>query len=304
MDERTLARFLAKVDKHGPVPERRPDLGRCWTWKPLGSTHGYGQFTAHGKTRLAHRAAYELFVDPIPPGLTIDHLCFVRECVNPAHLEAVTLAENLRRARAWEHGAAFQREKTHCPAGHPYSGDNLRICKDGKRACRACAREQIARRRERERAENPPPPKPPQPPKEFCPSGHPLAEFAVIQGGKRICGECSREKVRRYRERKRAEEPPKPARLACAHGHPWTDASTYVNPNTGQRACRACHNERSLAAYYERKQARPPKPPRTACKHGHPWVPENLYVTPDGKEKCRECASERRQRYEAKRRSA
>ena len=100
MSDRTLERFFAKVRKDGPVPPRRPDLGPCWIWKPNSSVGGYGQFGLNGKPQLAHRAAYKLLVGPIPPKLTIDHLCCVRSCVNPQHLEAVTLAENLRRMRA------------------------------------------------------------------------------------------------------------------------------------------------------------------------------------------------------------
>jgi HNH endonuclease len=73
-----------------------PD-GDCWRWTGDVSVRGYGRI----KRRAAHRVSYELFVGPIPAGMTIDHLCFNTRCVNPAHLEPVTAEENLR--REWEH---------------------------------------------------------------------------------------------------------------------------------------------------------------------------------------------------------
>ncbi|GHB55478.1 hypothetical protein GCM10010331_49130 [Streptomyces xanthochromogenes] len=193
MDNATVMRFWSKVDVG--------DVDACWLWKPLGSTNGYGQFSSRGKTYLAHRLAYELSQSPIPPGMTIDHLCRVRNCVNPAHLDCVTKAENLRRAKSWENGAEFQRNKTHCVAGHPYSGDNLRICKSGKRACRTCERRYTAEWRARQRILNPP--KPPAP-KLQCRNGHLYAEHGRIGGDRGGCRQCAREATRRSRARAKA----------------------------------------------------------------------------------------------------
>lgn len=120
----------------------------CWLWIAALNRNGYG-LARFGRVRVAHRVTYELLVGPIPGGLDLDHLCRVRNCVNPSHLEPVTRRENLRRG---EHN---YRDATHCQQGHPYAGDNLRISPaDGglARICRECARANDARSRERKRA--------------------------------------------------------------------------------------------------------------------------------------------------------
>lgn len=262
MRERTLERFWAKVDKNGPFSARRPDLGKCWLWKPNSSVGGYGQFSLEGKPTLAHRASYVLFVKPIPPGLTIDHLCCVRSCIRPTHLEAVTRVENLRRMRAWDdfvnQGAEFQRGKKRCPSGHKYTPENTRITKEGKRACRTCERERMAEWREA----NPLPTVAPKEPRKTCVNGHDAAKFGVVRAEVWQCGECERERVRRFRARKRGELPPlerRPPHEKCANGHPWTEENIYRNPS-GEEFCRECHRESGRAAY----RARVGKPPSTA----------------------------------------
>ena len=104
-------RFWAKVDK----------TDSCWLWTAA-TTHGYGCFDAKPfGTALAHRIAYLLLVGPIPEGLHLDHLCRVTKCVNPAHLEPVTGAENSRRAHA---------ARTHCKSGrHPLTSGPCEPCR-------------------------------------------------------------------------------------------------------------------------------------------------------------------------------
>lgn len=115
-----------------------PERG-CWLWTGgRKSQMGYGEFCLyHGKVVSAHRWAYEHFRESIPAGFDLDHLCRNPICVHPWHLEVVTRQENLLRGRN------HLRDKTHCPHGHPYSGDNLIIRKsDAGRLCRACRKAQ------------------------------------------------------------------------------------------------------------------------------------------------------------------
>ena len=85
----------------------------------------------------AHRIVYELIKGKIPEGLFIDHLCRVRNCVNPDHLEPVTHEENIRRGIGGVN--AINRAKTHCLKGHPLSGENMQM-RNGARVCLTCSR--------------------------------------------------------------------------------------------------------------------------------------------------------------------
>jgi hypothetical protein len=111
---------------------RDPD-SECWFWTG-GTAFGYGNFWLNRKGRMAHRVSYELNVGPIPEGLQIDHLCRTPLCVNPAHLEPVTIRENLM--RGWG-VSARNAAKTHCPRGHEYAVHG-RVKIEGSRECRVC----------------------------------------------------------------------------------------------------------------------------------------------------------------------
>lgn len=121
----------------------KPDENGCWPWLGHIDRKGYGRA---GKRGPAYRAVYELLVGPIPPGMTLDHLCYVTRCVNPGHLEVVTQSENSRRQRS--------ASKTHCVNGHLYDEKNTYIRpagNSGNRDCRACTVERQRRYQERKR---------------------------------------------------------------------------------------------------------------------------------------------------------
>lgn len=138
-ERRVAERFWAKV---------KPSPGDCWTWTACVDRGGYGLFRFKGKSRKAHRVSFELHHGhPVPEGLELDHLCRVRSCVNPNHLDPVTHAENVTRGR----GGWNMAVKTHCPQGHPYEGENL--WNKGKcRVCRTCHRTAAKERMRRLRA--------------------------------------------------------------------------------------------------------------------------------------------------------
>lgn len=104
----------------------------CWLWMGSRTVSGYGRFgLGDGRYFRAHRVSYEMVVGEVPKGLTLDHLCRNKLCVNPYHLEPVTAVENVRRAMA---------ALTHCKNGHPFAGENLVIDNRGWRRCRICLR--------------------------------------------------------------------------------------------------------------------------------------------------------------------
>lgn len=132
-DEAFKARFWAKVNAKGS----------CWEWTASTKGNGYGQVKHRDRKSplFAHRAAYEILVGPIPDGMTLDHLCKNTLCVNPDHLEVVTMKVNALRSSS---PPAINAIKTHCVRGHEYSPDNL-VGGTRGRKCKVCHRERMRR---------------------------------------------------------------------------------------------------------------------------------------------------------------
>lgn len=161
MLENAPERFRSKV--------RINSINGCWEWTAAISPKGYGQFAVRWsdgtKTTTSHRWAMRFFnfnEKPLPKDLCVDHLCANRKCCNPMHLRLCTSRENTfaTNSRAT---AKLHADKTHCPKGHPYSGENLKqyLCSGTRRICKICQRitmekaykKNYPKRKEKRRAE-------------------------------------------------------------------------------------------------------------------------------------------------------
>jgi hypothetical protein len=178
-------------EREWPFWSRVDKTDGCWLWKGKALKVGYGQLRRNGREILAHRYAYEMAYGAIPEGLQIDHLCRNRLCVNPAHLEAVSQAENIRR------GAARRLRKTHCKRGHPRTPETI----VGNGDCLLCQRQRNRlawRRKHRGTEADPEPPA-------FCKRGHPRTP-ETVNPLNHCCRLCQKELNRaRYLRRKESE---------------------------------------------------------------------------------------------------
>lgn len=137
--EKEISRFHKYV-----MPE---PMSGCWLWMGSLDGRGYGSMrvgnTAVGRSIVrTHRFSYELYKGPIPDDMCLDHLCRVRSCCNPDHLEPVTIRENILRGEAL---SAQRAKQTHCKNGHEFTPANTRVSPKNERICRACARERERR---------------------------------------------------------------------------------------------------------------------------------------------------------------
>lgn len=129
-----MARFVSKIE----VTET------CWLWRGSIAKTKYGVFSLHGSMYLAHRLAYEIWIGPLCEGLVVDHLCRVRNCVCPEHLEQITHKENVYRAT----GAS----KETCPNGHPRNEFERRTTTKNQLYCLACLKTNSALNYEKKKA--------------------------------------------------------------------------------------------------------------------------------------------------------
>ena len=117
-------------ERYIPVPE-----SGCWIWLGNPNAYGYGVIRVSGKMINAHRFAYTTHRGPIPDGLTLDHLCRVRCCVNPDHLEAVDNKTNVLRGVG---SPAVNARKTHCLRGHEFTNTTHGTTGVPRRYCQTC----------------------------------------------------------------------------------------------------------------------------------------------------------------------
>lgn len=106
------------------------DKKSCWLWTGQLDQEGYGKVTFVRQGTSTHRLSFRIFRGEVPKGFQLDHLCRVRNCFNPFHLEIVTALENVRRA--------IDFKKTHCKRGHKFNVKNTYIAPNGQRLCKRC----------------------------------------------------------------------------------------------------------------------------------------------------------------------
>src|SRR6266498_3719295 len=146
-----VIRLWSRIDKNGPVPTYRPDLGPCWIWQGA-TTSGYGRVYFDGRLQPVHHVVWFLTIGAFPDGRQADHLCRVRACCRPYHIEPVTQRINLMRGAS---PAAGYARRSHCAAGHPLEGPDadVYIHPDHPtwRHCRKCRRKASAKSQRKNR---------------------------------------------------------------------------------------------------------------------------------------------------------
>ena len=134
------ARFWSRVEKSGD--------NDCWSWTGTTRKGNRGEIYVSGSTQVAPRVSYVIHNGAIPEGdNNVLHSCDNPNCVNPAHLWLGTIKDNS--VDAASKGRVHGQAKTHCPSGHPYDGENLRIDEHGRRRCRTCHKRHDTAFRER-----------------------------------------------------------------------------------------------------------------------------------------------------------
>lgn len=178
-----LDRHIQRVDGH-------------WLWTGF-QRKGYGRVKVGGKSREAHRVAYEVYRGAVPYGQVLHHVegCPYKHCINPWHLVPMSQASHLRQPG---HALYDGINRTHCPRGHPYTPDNLVKRKNPRgRECAECNRQRARRSYIHS----------PRIYADRCPQGHPFTpeNTGIRKNGYRRCRACDRERSQRSRERRANE---------------------------------------------------------------------------------------------------
>lgn len=216
----------------------------CWEWGGNQNGQGYGAIWDRtlSKRFLAHRESYSLHFGPIPEGLVIHHNCNNKLCVNPEHLQAMSMSEHTAM-----HCGKFHAEKTHCPHGHEYTEENTYNLPSGGRACRICHRERGRSEPKSKRVNA-------NSLKTHCSQGHEYTEEnTLVCHGVRHCRQCNREKARIRAaknlelgiNRKKANPTPfgqhQRMKTHCPKGHEYTSENTAIYRTS--RYCKACRRK-------------------------------------------------------------
>ena len=141
MSQHELSKILEEINSR-PFARKKnplrivPDARECWIPSYSKANDGYCRIIFNGQDYSMHRFFYEKMVGPIPDGMQLDHLCKNRACCNPAHLEVVTLVENVMRGSGI---TATNKRKTHCKRGHEFTPENTYLVKKG-RFCKTCSK--------------------------------------------------------------------------------------------------------------------------------------------------------------------
>lgn len=220
LDRSTIDRFWSKVDRSAE--------GGCWLWTAGTTVAGYSQFSigsrtdGSARTVKGHRVSYTLCVGPVPSSLTIDHLCGNRRCVNPDHLEPVTITENVARAR----------KRDYCLRGHERTPDNL----DTGGACLLCKRDKFRDGDGLTKRDK------------TCKNGHVRAEVGWYETPTtKVCAACWADMKQRGYDSRRQRTGMKDMSVECRNGH-RRDVFGWYTTKGGRRECAECHRLRTHSA--------------------------------------------------------
>lgn len=197
---------------------------------------------------MAHRWSYENYCESIPKGLTIDHLCKTRSCVNPDHLEAVTSQVNNRRSNS---ASAKNAKVTHCPKNHPYNKENTYIRTDvAGRGCNICRKRitdktnaKVANARQVTRTSRKQIALEKRINATHCSRGHTFTKDTTrwTVTGKR-CKTCRALSTKARNDRIAKGEPGRAKKTHCVNGHVFTKETEYFPPSSKYRQCQICRN--------------------------------------------------------------